>query len=132
LRVGLGDCSSQSPGDGLWKRSGKTTNSLVATLFEKQVADDIDRMIEDDWLPFIDMVMTLGGFSAAFHHIVDKKNRVFFALCDAEMRHELDITSLKSKIEGYKNTIQQTRHTIKQLGNGMAADTYESDGSVKF
>lgn len=90
-------------------------------------------MVEDDWLPFIDMVMILGRFSTAFlHHIVDKKNRVFYALRDAETRHELDIISLKSKIKGYKNTIEQTKHTIKHLGNGMAADTYESDGSIKF
>jgi hypothetical protein len=117
----------------LWKRSGKTTNSLVATLVEKQVADDIDRMIEDDWLPFIDMVMALGRFSAAFlRHIVGREDRVFFALCGAEVGYGLGIARLKSKIKGYKNAIEQTIHTIKQLGNGMAADTYESDGSIKF
>jgi hypothetical protein len=50
----------------------------------------------------------------------------------AEVGYGLGIARLKSKIKGYKNAIEQTKHTIKQLGNGMAADTYESDGSVKF
>jgi hypothetical protein len=86
-------------------------------------------MIEDDWLPFIDMVMALGRFSAAFlRHIVGREGRVFFALCGAEVGYGLGIARLKSKIKGYKNAIEQTKHTIKQLGNGMAADTYESDG----
>jgi hypothetical protein len=79
------------------------------------------------------MGMKLGRFSAAFlHHIVDKKNRVFYALRDAKMRQELDIIGLKNKIKGYKITIEQTKHTIEHLGNGMAADTYESDGSIEF
>jgi hypothetical protein len=114
----------------IWENNEFSGLHLVV---EKQVADDIDRMLEDDWLPLIDMGMKLGRFSAAFlHHIVDKKNRVFYALRDAKMRQELDIIGLKSKIKGYKITIEQTKHTIEQLGNGMAADTYESDGSIGF
>ncbi|KAK9547493.1 hypothetical protein V6Z79_008327 [Aspergillus fumigatus] len=114
----------------IWKSNEFSGLHLV---IEKQLADNIDRMLEDDWLPFIDMGLKLGRFSAAFlQHIIDKKNRVFYAIRDAKVRHELDVIDLKRKIKGYKNTIEQTKHTIEQLRNEMAADTYESDGSIEF
>jgi hypothetical protein len=102
-------------------------------MVEKQVADDIDQMIKDDWLLFINIVIALRRFSAAFlRHIVGREDCIFFALCSAEVGYRLGIARLKSKIKGYKNAIKQTKHTIKQLGNGMAADTYKLDRSIKF
>ncbi|OQD84278.1 hypothetical protein PENANT_c013G08421 [Penicillium antarcticum] len=56
-------------------------------IIEKQLAEEIDRMLEDNWLPFIDKGMKLGRFSAAFlHPIVEKKNRTFYALRDTKSR----------------------------------------------
>ncbi|KAJ6117891.1 BTB/POZ domain protein [Penicillium sp. IBT 18751x] len=106
-----------------WKGNEFSGLHLV---IEKQIAEDIDRMLQDDWLPFIDKGMKLGRFSAAFlQHIVKKKNGQFFALRDTKTRYELDIINLKSKIKGY-------RCTIEQLGKEMIADTYDSDESIEF
>lgn len=94
-------------------------------IIEKQIAEDIDRMLEDNWLPFIDMGMKLGRFSAAFlDHIVKKKNRTSFVLRGTKSRYELDIIDLKNKIKGY-------RDTLEQLGKEMNADTYDSDESIE-
>lgn len=52
-------------------------------MIEKQVADGIDRMLEDNWLPFIDKAMKLGRFSAGFlQRIVKAKNDMLYAMRD--------------------------------------------------
>lgn len=95
-------------------------------IIEKQIAEDIDRMLQDDWLPFIDKAMKLGRFSAAFlRHLVNKKNGIFYAVRDTNTRYQLDILDLKKKIKGY-------RYTLDQLGKEMRSDTYDSDESIAF
>ncbi|KAJ5778222.1 BTB/POZ domain protein [Penicillium odoratum] len=100
--------------------------SDLHSIIEKQIAEDIDRMLQDDWLPFIDKGMKLGRFSATFlHQIVEKKNSRFFALRETKTRYELNIIDLKKKIKGY-------RYALEQLGKEMNADTYDSDESIAF
>lgn len=95
-------------------------------IIEGQIAEDIDRMLEDNWLPFIDKGMKLGRFSASFlHRIVEKKNGIFYAVRDTNTRYQLDIIDLKNKIKGY-------RYTLEQLGKEMRSDTYDSDESIVF
>ncbi|KAJ5371881.1 BTB/POZ domain protein [Penicillium concentricum] len=95
-------------------------------IIEKQIAEDIDPMLKDDWLPFIDKGMKLGRLSAAFlRHIVEKKNGIFYALRDTEKGYERDIIDLKKKIKGY-------RYTLEQLGKEMKSDAYDSDESIEF
>ncbi|KAJ5366189.1 BTB/POZ domain protein [Penicillium brevicompactum] len=95
--------------------------SGLYVIIEKQIADDIDRMLQDEWLSFVDNGMKLGRFSAAFlRHIVEKKDGIFYATRDTKTRYELDIIDLRSKIKGY-------RYTLEQLGRQMNSDTYDSD-----
>jgi hypothetical protein len=96
-------------------------------IIEEKIAEDIDRMLRDDWIPFIDKAMKLGRFSAAFlHHIVKKKkNGIFYAVRDTNTRCQLDILDLKKKIKGYG-------YTRDQLGKEMRSDTYDSDESIAF
>lgn len=95
-------------------------------IIEAQVAENIDRMLEDNWLQFIDKGMKLGRFSASFlHRIVENKNGIFYALRDTNTRYQLDIIDLKNKIKGY-------RYTLEQLGKEMRSDNYDSDESIAF
>lgn len=90
-------------------------------IIEKQIADDIDRMLQHDWLSFIDNGMKLGRFSATFlQHIVKEKDDIFYMTRDTKTRYELDIIDLRNKIKGYK-------YTLEQLGRQMNSDTYDSD-----
>ncbi|KAG2001050.1 hypothetical protein GB937_010569 [Aspergillus fischeri] len=100
--------------------------SGLHVIIEEQVAEDIDRMLEDDWRLSIDRGMKLGRFSAAFLlRIVKKKNDIFYTQRDQNVRQQFQIIDLKNSIKGYKQVIDE-------LGKQMRVDAYDSDERYEF
>ncbi|KAJ5558088.1 BTB/POZ domain protein [Penicillium sp. DV-2018c] len=81
--------------------------SALCPIIEKQIADGIDSMLNENWMPFIDKGMELGRLSSAgfVRRLVEGKNRIINSLRDREERRKTDIKKLKGKIEGYRNSI---------------------------
>lgn len=101
--------------------------SDIHILIEDQVARNIDQMLEDCWLPFIDKGMKLGRFSAAFlRKIVKRKDDLFFSLRSTKISYEFEISNLRAKIDSHKAAVER-------LAEGITADaSYDSDESVRF